>query len=574
MNVIGNNTSVSNKVWKLNKVSERDVLYIMQKYNLSEIPARIIASRNINNIEEFLNPALRTSLPDPFHLLDMKKSVDRTIQAIKNKEKIVIFGDYDVDGATSSALLKKYLYNIGHEVSIYIPDRIKEGYGPNSGALKKLRKNGNELCITVDCGTVAHKPLLEAKKIGLDIIVLDHHLGSEILPEVCAVINSNRLDEISEYREIAAVGVTFLFLIALNTTLRESNFFSSIEEPNLYDYLDLVALGTVCDVMPLQGLNRVFVKQGLRVIAKRKNLGIRTLSDLLKIYEPLSSYHLGFLIGPQINAGGRVGKSDLGAKLLSTSNEGEAREIALRLIQYNKERQRLEKSATEEAMKQAKSNNSKIIIITSYTWHPGIIGLVSGRVKDHFNRPTIVITITDGIGKASCRSVLGIDIGSLVLAAKLEGLIIEGGGHKMAAGFSVEEEKIELLTEFFNEKISEVIIKNILKVDGVISQEIINLKLWYELQKLAPFGVSNPEPKFILQNSYIKDAEVMKEEHIRCNIYNKTTQKSIRGISFHCVNTSLGEALINNKVNQILGKIKASYWQGRLTLSFLIEDLN
>ncbi|MBQ4874844.1 MAG: single-stranded-DNA-specific exonuclease RecJ [Rickettsiaceae bacterium H1] len=570
MNVAEEKISLNNKLWELNKASDRDALYIMQKYKISEITARIIITRNINNIEEFFNPLLRTTLPDPFHLLDIEKGIDRAVQAIKNKEKIAVFGDYDVDGATSSALLKKYFAEIGLKLSIYIPDRTKEGYGPNASALKQLKEKGINLCITVDCGTVAHEPLLAAKEIGLDVIVIDHHLGNEVLPKARAIINPNRLDENSQCREIAAVGVTFLFLIGLNKVLRDSNFFNSIQEPDLYDYLDLVALGTVCDVMPLTGLNRALVTRGLKIIAKRKNLGIRILSDILEIYEPLTSYHLGFLIGPQINAGGRVGQADLGAKLLSASDEGEAKSIAKQLIQYNKERQKLEKQATEEAIKQAENNKNKMIIIVSYSWHPGIIGLVSSRVKDFFYRPTIIITIRNGIGKASCRSVSGIDIGSLVLAAKLQGLIIEGGGHKMAAGFSVEEEKIERLNNFFNSEISQKKIKNVVKIDGIISPAIINLKLWYELQKLSPFGLGNPEPKFILANVSVKNVKLLKEEHISCIIFDRSS--SIKGIAFRSINTRLGKALISNNVNQILGKIKANYWQGRTTLNFLIED--
>lgn len=565
--------SINNRVWKVNAGSDREILYIVQKYKLSEITARVMSARDIDDKDAFLNPLLKTSLPNPFHLLDMVEAVDRVIRAVHSNEKIVILGDYDVDGATSSALLKKYFYELGIYISIYIPDRVREGYGPSSNALRALKKNGFTLCITVDCGTVACEALRTAHEINLDMIVIDHHLGGEVLPLACAVVNPNRLDEDSECREIAAVGVTFLFLIALNKQLRDTGFFSLNQEPRLYDYLDLVALGTVCDVMPLRGLNRVFVAQGLKIMARRNNLGIRVLSDLLEIYEPLTSYHLGFLLGPHINAGGRIGESDLGATLLSTIDEGEAIDISRRLMKYNIERRKLEKAATEEAMKQAELDSSSIITIVSDIWHPGIIGLVASRVKDAFYRPTIVITTRDGVGKASCRSIPGVDIGSLILAAKLQNIIIEGGGHKMAAGFSIEAEKISLLKIFIAEQVVDVKLNNIVKVDAILSLDLIKLKLWYDLQKLAPFGMGHPEPKFILQNVSIKDAKVLKDSHIRCIIHDQMSRKSIKGIAFNVIGTQVGDALLSGDVRDLLGKVKTNHWHGSVFLNFLIEDV-
>ncbi len=574
MDTLDRNLSVSDKVWQLKRATEHDVLYIMQRYRLPRIVAHIIASRNISDVDQFLTPLLKSTLPDPFHLLDMEKAVKRTIDAINNKDKIVVFGDYDVDGATSSALLKRYFAEIGVEVVIYIPDRITEGYGPNADAMYKFKEQGNSLCITVDCGTVANEALLVAQDIGLDVIVIDHHLGGDVLPPACAIINPNRLDEDSEYREIAAVGVTFLFVVALNKLLRESNFFQSNSEPVIYDYLDLVALGTVCDVMPLNGLNRSFVAQGIKVMAQRRNIGIRALSDALKIYEPIGSYHLGFVIGPHINAGGRVGQSYLGSDLLSTQNEEVAKVISAQLMKYNCERRELEKQATDEAIEMAKKSDAKMLVLTSYTWHPGIIGLVASRVKDMFCRPTVVITIEQGVGKASCRSVSEIDIGALVLSAKLQGLLIKGGGHKMAAGFSVEEEKIEHLSDFFNEQIVAVEIRKSITAEGIISLPDINLSLWYRLQKIAPFGTGNPEPKFILQNVFVKNIEIIKNNHIKCLIYTPNSDKFIKAIAFNSVDTHLGRSLMDcGRAKQIMGRIKSNYWQGRVTLNFLVEDI-
>ncbi len=562
--------SVKNNQWQIPEVVHSDVLYIQQKYYLSDVLARIIALRGIVNIEGFLRPLMRNTLPDPFHLLDMDKAIERIIIAIENREKIVIFGDYDVDGATSSALLKRYFSDLKIDVFIYIPDRIEEGYGPNVSAMRSLKEKGYDLCITVDCGTLAHEPLSIAREIDLDVIVIDHHLGGEALPTACAIVNPNRLDETSQYTYIAAVGVTFLLLVALHKTLREKDFFTT--EPDLYNYLDLVALGTVCDVMPLQDLNRVFVAQGLKVISKRRNLGIRVLCDMLEIYEPITSYHLGFLIGPHINAGGRIGESNLGARLLSTDDESEALLIAQKLLQYNQERQHLERLALNEAMENVNLDSGKVIVLTSKEWHPGIIGIVASRVKESFYLPTIVITIRDGIGKASCRSVKGIDIGALVLEAKLQGLILEGGGHKMAAGFSIAENKIAALQNFLNERLVDVEVQNIITVDAMVVPQDLHLKLWYDLQKMAPFGSGNPDPKFILTDIIITQQEVLKDEHIRCIVYDKSKQKSIKAIAFKVVNSRLGDLLLSGNIQKLLGKVKANHWQGRVSLSFIIED--
>ncbi|KJV63467.1 MULTISPECIES: single-stranded-DNA-specific exonuclease RecJ [Ehrlichia] len=565
---------VTGALWKPYNVNLRDVLTITQKFHLSEIVARILSARkvSIEEIDDFLYPTLRSSLPDPFHLLDMDKAVQRICKAIYNKEKIVIFGDYDVDGATSSALIKQYLTQIGVSTTIYIPDRICEGYGPNTQALLKLQEIGNSLCITVDCGTIAHEPISVAKLVNLDVIVIDHHIGLNTLPDAIAVINPNRLDENSPYTYLAGVGVSFLMLVALNKTLKESGFFKHNHEPNLMNYLDLVALGTVCDVMPIIGLNRAFVKQGLKIMATRQNIGLKILSDIIGLEEKPNIYQLGFNIGPHINAGGRVGNASLGARLLSTNSEEEALEISEKLQNFNLERKELEHKSFNEAVEQAEaliSINTNLIMVAG-NWHPGIIGIVAGRLKDKFFLPSIVISLDNGIGKASARSIPDVDLGAAILSAKLEGIITEGGGHAMAAGFSVQEDKIKTLYEFLSQKFHNINKQKVFKVDGIITVTAINLILWKKLQSLEPFGIGNPEPRFILTNIKIKNPEVIGDSHIRCLIYDNKT--FIKGICFRCINTELGLALLERTAIMLLGKISVNYWRGNENIQFIIED--
>lgn len=566
--------SVRNALWEVHEVSVRDTIALVQKFNLPEILARIIAARGVtlDAAHDFLYPFLRSSLPDPFHLLDMDKAIDRIETAIYNNESIVIFGDYDVDGATSSALIKRYLAAVGINVAIYIPDRIEEGYGPNTDALLKLRKNGAHLCITVDCGTVAHEPIIAAKNAGLDIIVIDHHLSTEKLPDAVAVINPNRIDEDSPYNYLAAVGVAFLFIVALNKTLRSKGFFSKIVEPDLMQLLDLVALGTVCDVMPIIGLNRALVHQGLKIMSMRKNTGLRILSDILEITERPSVYQLGFIIGPHINAGGRIGQSHFGAHLLSTEDNDEAYDLSLRLKILNEERKTLENEAIKEALMQAEAlvNSGANFIMVTGNWHMGIIGIVAGRLKDQYYLPTIVISISHEIGKASARSVSGIDIGAAIFSAKLEGLITEGGGHHMAGGFSVKKDKIDELHSFFHKKFANSTGNKTIKADGIITVSSINIALWKQLQCLEPFGPGNLEPRFIISRVKVVKPEIIGESHIRCFIAD--TDKTIRAMAFRAVGTGLEKALMQNSLITILGKISVNYWRGNENVQFLIED--
>jgi single-stranded-DNA-specific exonuclease len=559
-------------------ISVKDKLFLTQKYGIPYVISTLLYNRqpNLDEIDHFLSPKLKNLIPDPFLLLGMQKAINRIIDAIKLDEKIVIYGDYDVDGATSSALFKKYFKALGLNVKIYIPDRISEGYGPNKSAFLKLKELGYNLCITVDCGIMAHDEIKFAKENKLDVIVVDHHMSIDTLPDAEAVVNPNRIDQpnVPYTENLAAVGVSFLVLIAVNTTLRSINFFqqNNIEEPNLIDYLDIVALGTVCDIVKLTGINRALVKQGLKVIQKRKNLGLRTLIDVLGIYDEITTYHLGYIIGPHINAGGRLSDSSLGSELLSTDDPQRAKDIAVTLQSLNLKRREIEKSAFDEALLKVEYTNDKFVMVDSENWHQGIIGIVASRLKDHFHLPTIVISKDTEIGKASARSIKGTNLGAAVISAKTENLIIEGGGHEMAAGFSVENKKILDLKNFFKKQFHDINTEKIIIIDEEIQLNAITVDFCQQLNLLAPYGVGNPEPKFIISNIRIINARIINNQHISCIISDLFTGKSIRAIAFQIINSKLGNSILCSNVTKLLVKIKLEYWQGRLNPQLIIED--
>ncbi|MCC2646783.1 MAG: single-stranded-DNA-specific exonuclease RecJ [Rickettsiaceae bacterium] len=579
-------TSVLGKKWHLKPVSEKRLLTIIQKHNLTEILARIISHKDIclDNINSFLEPKLKDLLPDPFHLLDMDKAVERIIKAIRGNEKICIFGDYDVDGATSSALLNNFLHDIGfYNVTVYIPDRIIEGYGLSNGPLEKIKAAGASLIITVDCGAVAFAAIDRANELGLDTIIIDHHLGGEKLPSACAIVNPNRLDETTNYKYLAAVGVSFLFIIAIAKTLKKEGYFNKTPEPNLLKYLDLVALGTVCDVMPLSGLNRAFVSQGLKIMAKRQNLGLKTLSDVARLDSIPSCYHLGFVIGPRINAGGRVGQASLGSLLLSCNDPIRAQEYALLLDEYNTQRKFIEMQVHEEALAIAEQyKNDPVIIVAREGWHPGVIGIVAGKLKELYQKPTAVIAINDGIGKASCRSIKGIDFGSKIVEAKFNNLVIEGGGHAMAAGFAVNSTQIEALRQFLCQAVK----KDLEQLGDRVSHEYdaelninsLTLELAIELEKLEPFGNGNPEPLFRIDDLFVLEAKVISNTHISCLLgRQKGTYGSgaIRAIAFNATSTEIGKYLMSAKPHNlsVIGSIKVNRFNNRETVNLTISDI-
>lgn len=578
LNVI---TSESGKKWKIRPYNEKDVLLLTQRLGLPTIVAQMLAARGFQPEEAaaFLKPTLKETMPDPYILKDMEKAVKRIAEAINQKQKIVIFGDYDVDGATSSALLFRYFQQLGVVAKVYIPDRIDEGYGPNALAFDMLKKEGTHLVITVDCGTTSFDPLAHAAEIGLDLIVIDHHVAEPKLPVAVAIVNPNRLDEPqNSLQTLAAVGMSFLLAVALNRHLRHIGYFKDIKEPDLRQLLDLVALGTVCDVMPLKGLNRTFVKLGLKVMANRQNLGLKTLSNITKIDSMPTTYHLGFILGPRINAGGRVGEADLGSLLLRTENPTQAEEIALRLDEYNRVRKEIEKEVLQAAFRQADTQLSPVIVTADRQWHPGVIGIVAGRLKEKYNRPSCVISLSDeGIGKGSARSIPGIDLGSIIHAAKQSGILIAGGGHAMAAGFTVEEKRIPEFHSFLNERAQQFMSEDnvpILHLDGVLNLNSLTPDLVRKIDAMEPFGTGNPSPKFALSNLRILKLDIFSGEHIRI-IAGQLDHAKINAIAFRAVQTDMGQALINHRGMPVhlAGSLKLDTWMGTEKLQFVIEDV-
>ena len=440
-------SSVSGKNWLFKEFDTSDITKFSENYSLTEIVAKLLSIRkkNIDNISLFLNPKIKNLLPNPLHCKDMKNAIERVYSGIIKRETVGIFGDYDVDGASSTALLTRYFLSINQKVQTYIPDRQKEGYGPNIGGFNILINQGAKIIFTVDCGTLAFEPIKIAQSSNVDVIVLDHHQSDIKLPKACAIINPNRYDDTSGLNYLCAAGVCFIFLVGLNKKLRDLNWFkeNNIIEPNILNFLDLVSLGTVCDVVPLIGLNRAIVKQGLKIIKQRSNLGLKTLYDLCEIESQPTTYDLGFKLGPRINAGGRVGKSSHGAELLISNDPQKTYKIAIDLDKSNKERQSIELILSEQVNSEVKKYlNHPVLVMSGNHWHEGIIGIVASRIKEKYNKPTILISLNEKKGKGSARSIAGFDIGSKIIKAVQSGILEKGGGHKMAGGFTLKEEKI------------------------------------------------------------------------------------------------------------------------------------
>ena len=579
-----NSVSVTGKNWILKKFDQEKIIYLKDNFSLDEITAKLLALRNIKkeDISSFLNPSIKNFLPNPNNLLDMEKSSLRTLEAIKNKEKIGVFGDYDVDGATSTALLGRYFDELKLAYEVYIPDRKTEGYGPSIKGFKELIEKNVKIIFTVDCGTLSFQAIDYAKSKDIDVIVLDHHQSEINLPKAYSVVNPNRLDDKSDLQYLCAAGVSFMFLVSINRELRLIDWFknNSIDEPNLINYLDLVSLGTVCDVVPLVGLNRAIVKQGLKILKAKKNLGLKTLLDICKIETNPSIYHLGYILGPRINAGGRVGKCSHGANLLLNSNPKEVFKLATELDQYNKERQMLEKDLIKKILIESENKlKDPVLILQGSNWHEGIIGIVAARLKDKFNKPAIIISINGDIGKASARSIVGFDIGSVIIAATQEKILLKGGGHKMAGGFSINISNIEKFKEFIFRKF-----KNInedltqqkpLLLDSKIAPSAINLEFYDKINVLSPFGSGNPEPRFIIENLKPANSKIVGDKHIK-SVLIGAEGTSIKTIAFNATDNELGAYLLkkNNNTFNIAGKLSLNEWRGQKNVEFIIDDIS
>ena len=571
--------SASGQLWQPRLADGRVASAMVQQHGISEILARILAGRGvtIDDAPRALTPTLRDLLPDPLHLLDMEKAVARTVRAIEKSEKIAVFGDYDVDGATASALLKRYFAALGRHIEVYIPDRMREGYGPNIAVFDTLMAAGATLIITVDCGTLAHAPIAHAQQKGADVLVLDHHLSEGALPNAHAIVNPNRIDETSPHRNLCAAGVTFLFLVALNAALKHAGFFAQQSPPDLLSMLDLVALGTVCDVMPLTGLNRAYVSQGLKVLRQRGNTGLRFLADVARMDSAPSAYHLGFLLGPRINAGGRVGESSLGVRLLTTENDSEAQQLAQQLDVYNRERQAIETGVLEAAMLQAEAQqNAPVLVVAGEGWHQGVIGIVAGRLKEKFARPAAVIALEGALGKGSARSVSGADMGAAVHRAVAQGLLTAGGGHAMAAGFSLASQNREAFAAFLCSTLEAAVARyaesRVKLYDGTLRVASVTMELIAEIERAAPYGLGFPSPRFVIEEARVLHTQVLKEAHIKCSIGDSEGTARLDAMAFRAVGTPLGDMLQSTRRLALLGEVKANWWQGQAKAQWLIDD--
>ncbi len=576
--------SVSGKNWVLKDFNQEEITYLKDNFLLDEITSKLLSIRKIKkeDVASFLNPSIKNFLPNPEVLSDMKKSSERASRGIINKEKIGIFGDYDVDGASSTAILGKFFSELNQNYEIYIPDRKKEGYGPSVDAFKDLISKDVKIIYTVDCGTLSFEAINYAKKKGIDVIVLDHHQSEIKLPDAFSIINPNRFDDKSNLNYLCAAGVTFMFLVALNKELRQKDWFKSqkLNEPNLIEYLDLVSLGTVCDVVPLTGLNRAIVKQGLKILKSKKNLGIKTLIDLCKIESHPNIYHIGYIIGPRINAGGRVGKSSHGANLLLNKNPKEVYRLASELDLFNKERKILEKEVMENIIEKCnKYLSDPVLIISGENWHEGVIGIVASRLKDKYNKPVIIISLSKNIGKASARSIAGFDIGSLIIAATQEKILLKGGGHKMAGGFSIKPDNIEKFRNFTFKKYSllnkDLSKKKPLYLDSVIGVTAVNLEFYNKVNNLAPFGAGNPEPKFMIENLKSVNSKIINDKHIKSVLVGQEGS-TIKAIAFNAVENEIGAYLLNKdkKLFNIAGKLSLNEWKGQSNVEFIIDDIS
>ena len=569
--------SILGRRWQPRLGDARAALALAQRAGLSETVARILAGRGVDadRAASFLDPKIRDAMPDPSHHKAMDKAVDRLIAALDAGEPIAIFGDYDVDGATSAALLQGHLEALGARVRHYIPDRIKEGYGPNAAALLMLAQEGVRVVVTVDCGTTAHAPLAAAAEAKLDVIVVDHHAAEASLPQAFAIVNPNRVDQTSDVGQLAAVGVAFLLLVALNRALRKRGR----EAPDLLDALDLVALGTVADVVPLTGLNRAFVSQGLKAIAARGRIGLAALADVAGLAETPQAFHLGFLLGPRVNAGGRVGEADLGVRLLTSRDPLEAADLAKRLDGHNRERQRIEAEVLAAALAQAEAEAGQgdLTLVAGEGWHPGVIGIVASRLKDRFDRPALVVALDGGIGKGSARSAFGWDIGAATIAARQAGLLVNGGGHANAAGLTVARDALSALRAFLETHLAghlqHASRATVHDYDEVVPLSAAQPAFLDEIEKVGPFGMGNPEPRFVLAGVRVAKADIVGTNHVRCFLQDARGAR-LAAIAFRSLDSALGTLLLRGDGAPIdlVGRLKRDSYRGAVRVQFHIED--
>ncbi len=541
-------SSLLNKKWKLIDYDERNASYLSQKYKLSSFVGKLLSIRNIKeeNIDFYLSPDINQHIPSPHNIKDMTLATLRVVEAIKKNQKIGIIADYDVDGSTSASILYKFLKNYNSSITLKIPNRLIDGYGPNLKIMREMKLENIDLLFTLDCGTTSNNIIDNEEFKKIDVIVIDHHLADHELPDVHSIINPNRFDDESDYKNMAAVGVTFLFLMSLRKELRNHNIFNNKKEPNLLSYLDLVALGTVCDVVELKQFNRLFVLKGLELIHKRYHKGISKLIDNSKLNTPPSSQDLGYIVGPQINAASRIDDSSLASKLLITNDSEQIEKISRKLFLLNEKRKLIQNKILELANEQAEiQKNSKYILVYGENWHQGVLGIVASKLLDLYNKPVIVLSFLNNHGVGSARSIDGVDLGNIILDAKNKGIISEGGGHAMAAGIKINYKDLENFKFFLDEIFSqykENIFKKIINFDLIISVNDINNNLLESLEKLEPYGNGNPEAHFIINDLKIDSIKIIKNKHILI-FFENDLGNNIKGICFNSKGTILGDYL-------------------------------
>ena len=554
---------------------------ISQRHNISPLLAKLLNIRNIKeeDVENYLNPDLNNDLPNPFHFKDMKKSVVRTSEALLKNQVIGVIADYDVDGSTSAAILYKFFNALNKNIIIKIPNRLKDGYGPNISIMNEMLIYKIDLLFTLDCGSASFGILDQTAYKTIDTIVIDHHITEQKLPQVFSIINPNRFDEDSIFQDFAAVGVTFLFLLALRKHLRENQYFkiNNIKEPNLLALLDLVALGTVCDVVNLKNYNRALIKKGIEILHKRSNKGIAKIIDNSKINHSLTVSDLGYIIGPQLNAASRMDDSTLPSKILTSENIVEIESIARKLFILNEKRKLIEINIYEKAINQIRNQSlNNVIIVKGRNWHHGVLGIVASKIVEKFNKLTIAISYDHNYGIGSARSIPNIDLGNIILKAKQQGLLLSGGGHKMAAGLKISN---ELITDFENyligylNKFDSSFFKKINFYDLTLSLDEVNFKLIENIEKMEPFGNENPEPKFIVKNVYFDHAKIIKEKHIILFLKNNYNV-NLRAICFNSVGNELGENLLKGKSKKfdVACSIRKNNFQNNLQLQIVVHD--
>ena len=581
--------SVTGRAWRdrLDQRASAGALTIAQRHGVPELLARIVAGRGIglDKVEAFLDPTVKRLMPDPDVVTDMPAAAARIADAIERHEPVAIFGDYDVDGATSAAVLGRYLRYCGLHPIIHIPDRLFEGYGPNAEAVGALAGQGATLLVTVDCGTTSHAPLLEARRLGLDVIVIDHHQADEELPAALALINPNRLDDLSGLGHLAAVGLVFMTVVGLNRELRRRGFWTpERSEPDLLQALDLVALGTVADVVPLKGLNRAFVAKGLLALRRRQSLGLTALMDVARLGGPPQPWHLGFLLGPRINAGGRIGCATLGADLLMADDPAQCATVAGELDRLNRERQAIElatlaKAETEVMAALGTEEKGAVVVTAAAGWHPGVMGLVAARLKERFSRPAFAIALEPGgTGTGSGRSIAGVDIGAAVRRAVREGLLIKGGGHAMAAGVTLRKDALSAFRAYLESALSETVTTarrdDVLLVDGAITAAGASSQTVATIARAGPFGAGNPEPVIVLPAHTLLYVEEVGQAHTRVRLRGGDGA-TIGAIAFRSAGQPLGAALAANRGQSVhaAGTLSLDHWNGTERVQLKLMDL-